>query len=65
MTVARSQLVDVSVTRYYHCISRCVRRASLCGEESEYRKQWIEDRLETLAGCFAMSVCGFAAMEET
>ena len=63
MTAARSQLVDVSITRYYHCISRCVRRASLCGEESEHRKQWIEDRLETLAGCFAMSVCGFAVMD--
>ena len=56
MTVARSQLVDVSVTRYYHCISRCVRRAFLCGEEFEHRKQWIEDCLETLSQCFAVSV---------
>ena len=63
MTVARSQLVDVSVTRYYHCISRCVRRAFLCGEGFEHRKQWIEDRLETLAGCFAVSVCGFSVMD--
>ena len=46
MTVARSQLVDTEVTRYYHCISRCVRRAFLCGEGFEHRKQWIEDRLE-------------------
>jgi REP element-mobilizing transposase RayT len=63
MTVARSQLVDVSVTRYYHCISRCVRRAFLCGEGYEHRKQWIEDRLETLSRCFAVSVCGFAVMD--
>ncbi|MBL7044098.1 MAG: transposase [Pirellulaceae bacterium] len=63
MTVARSQLVDVSVTRYYHCISRCVRRAFLCGEGFEHRKQWIEDRLETLSQCFAVSVCGFAVMD--
>jgi len=63
MTVARSQLVDVSVTRYYHCISRCVRRARLCGEGFEHRKQWIEGRLEKLAGCFAVSVCGFAVMD--
>ncbi len=62
MTVARSQLVDVSVTRYYHCISRCVRRAFLCGEGFEHRKQWIEDRLQTLSGCFTVSVCGFAVM---
>jgi len=63
MTVARSQLVDVEVTRYYHCLSRCVRREHLCGEGFEHRKQWIEDRLETLAGCFAVSVCGFAVMD--
>ena len=63
MTVARRQLVDVSVTRYYHCISRCVRRAFLCGEGFEHRKQWIEDRLERLSQCFAVSVCGFAVMD--
>jgi len=63
MTVARSQLVDVNVTRYYHCVSRCVRRAHLCGEGFEHRKQWIEDRLERLCGCFAVSVCGFAVMD--
>lgn len=25
--------------------------------------QWIENRLETLSGCFAVSVCGFAVMD--
>ena len=63
MTMARSQLVDLNVTRYYHCISRCVRRAFLCGEGYEHRKQWIEDRLEHLVHCFAVSVCGFAVMD--
>ena len=24
MTMPRRQLMDVAVTRYYHCISRCV-----------------------------------------
>jgi hypothetical protein len=38
MTMPRRQLVDVSVTRYYHCISRCVRRAFLCGEGVTHRK---------------------------
>ena len=45
----------MSVPRYYHCISRCVRRAFLCGEGLEHRKQWIEDRLETLSPCFAVA----------
>ena len=63
MTMARSQLVDLDVTRYYHCISRCVRRAFLCGEGFEHRKQWIEDRIELLAASFAVSVCGFSVMD--
>ena len=63
MTMPRKDLVDVNVTRYYHCISRCVRRAMLCGQGYEHRKQWIEQRLELLADSFALSVCGFAAMD--
>ena len=63
MTVARSQLVDLEVTPYYHCISRCVRRARLCGEGFEHRKQWIEDRLEELAGIFAISVAGYSILD--
>jgi hypothetical protein len=63
MTVARSQLVDLDVTSYYHCISRCVRRAFLCGEGYEHRKQWIEDRLAELADIFAVSIAGFAVLD--
>ncbi len=63
MTMARRLLVDVDVTRYYHCISRCVRRAFLCGEGFSHRKAWIEARLEVLAEQFAVSVCGFAIMD--
>jgi hypothetical protein len=32
MAIARSKLVDVSVARWYHCLSRCVRKAFLLGE---------------------------------
>jgi REP element-mobilizing transposase RayT len=63
MTMPGRQLVDVAVTRYYHCISRCVRRAFLCGEGVTHRKAWIEARLEVLAKHFAVSVCGFAILD--
>ena len=63
MTTARRDLVDVEVTRYYHCISRCVRQAFLCGKGFEYRKQWIEDRLEFLAKQFSISVAGYTVMD--
>ncbi len=63
MTMARRFLVDSSVTPYYHCISRCVRRAFLCGEGHEDRKQWIEDRLQELVGIFAIEVCAYAVLD--
>jgi len=63
MTIARREIVDLDVTRYYHCISRCVRRALLCGEGYEHRKEWIEERLELLAQEFAVAVCGFSVMD--
>ena len=47
MAIARSKLVDVSVARWYHCVSRCVRKAFLLGEGDGNRK-WLENRLEEL-----------------
>ena len=48
MTIARKELVDVSVTRWYHCVTRCVRRAFLLGEGLLDRKQCVEARLQEL-----------------
>jgi REP element-mobilizing transposase RayT len=63
MTIARSQLISVSVTRWYHCVTRCVRRAFLLGEGESDRKQWIENRIEELAQVFAVAVGGFSVMD--
>ena len=63
MTIARRQLVNAGLTRYYPCISRCVRRAFLCGEGFEHRKHWIEGRLELLGANFAVSFCGFSVID--
>ncbi len=63
MTLARSHLVDVSVTRWYHCVTRCVRRALLLGEAPWNRKQWIERRLQELAEIFAVAVGGFSVLD--
>ena len=63
MTIARAELVDPAVTRWFHCITRCVRRAFLLGEGDSNRKQWIKHRLEELAQIFAISVGGFAVLD--
>ncbi len=60
MAIARAQLVDLTVTRWYHCVTRCVRRAFLLGGGDHNRKEWLENRLEDLAKIFAVSVGGFA-----
>jgi REP element-mobilizing transposase RayT len=68
MTYARSQLVDDSQPGFYHCVSRCVRRAFLCGKDHytgrsyEHRKGWVEDRLHTLAQAFSVSIYAYAVM---
>ena len=68
MPLPRSQQVSLESTPYYHCISRCVRRAFLCGEDKfsgrsyEHRKAWVVDRLAELGEAFAIEICAYAVM---
>ena len=62
MRQARSHQFDPSAPPWLHCISRCVRRAFLCGEGLEHRKLWLENRLRLLSRCFAVDVAAYAVM---
>ncbi|MHC5541751.1 transposase, partial [Singulisphaera rosea] len=63
MTMARAHPVDPTVTRWYHCVTRCVRRAFLLGDPEYDRKSWIDRRLKELAEIFAVSVAAFSVMD--
>ena len=68
MTISRAQQIDLSVTPYYHCVNRCVRRAFLCGEDTltgksyEHRRGWIADKIKVLSETFAIDVAAYAVM---
>lgn len=68
MTSPRSLLVDPDTPGFYHCISRCVRRAWLCGVDPyngksyEHRREWVEQRLLELAEIFAVGLYAYAVM---
>ncbi len=57
MTIARSRQISLQDTPYYHVVSRCVRRAFLCGDDAhsgqsyEHRRQWVVDKLGNYRGC--------------
>jgi hypothetical protein len=65
---ARREIVDETEVGVYHCVTRCVRRAFLCGQDAfsgrsyEHRKGWIQSRLEELAAIFAVDLLGFSVM---
>ncbi|ALO35647.1 transposase [Colwellia sp. MT41] len=68
MATARKQQISLVDTPYYHCVSRCVRRAYLCGEDKftgqsyEHRRAWVADKLQELSDVFAIDVCAYVVM---
>ncbi|MET0022308.1 MAG: transposase [Candidatus Thiodiazotropha sp. 6PLUC1] len=68
MPKPRKVQILLEETPYYHCVSRCVRRAFLCGVDSltgksyEHRRQWIVDRIMLLTDIFAIDTCAYTVM---
>jgi REP element-mobilizing transposase RayT len=68
MTRPRATLVSPSDTPWYHVVSRCVRRAFLCGRDHatgrdfSHRRGWIETKVKELAAIFALDVAAYAIM---
>ena len=68
MPRARHTQVALESTPYYHCVSRCVRRAFPCGRDTstgkdyEHRREWIEEGILRLAGIFALDGSAYAVM---
>lgn len=68
MTLARKYQISLEDTPFYHVMTRCVRRAYLCGKDKytgtcyEHRRKLISDRIKELANIFNIDVCSYAIM---
>jgi hypothetical protein len=68
MTYPRNLCVSKTERATYHCVTRCVRRAYLCGQDPwtgrsyEHRKDWIEERIHALAKVFAVAIHSYTVM---
>ena len=62
MATPRRLLMNPAFSEVFHCTSRCVRRAFLCGwdpasgRDFEHRRLWIDERISELALYFGISV---------
>ena len=65
---ARNLLIPNGADCLVHTISRCVRRAWLCGEDPysgrnfDHRREWVRDRAKMLVSHFAVEVLAYAVM---
>ncbi len=68
MTRRRSSLISLQDTPWYHVVSRCVRRAFLCGDDAhsgqnfDHRRQWMVDWILRLSAIFSIDVATYAVM---
>ena len=68
MPKPRKLQISLEATPFYHCVSRCVRRAFLCGKDSvsgrsyEHRRHQIEHDLLRYASIFFIDVAAFAVL---
>ena len=68
MPLPRYKQINLDITPFYHCTSRCVRQSYLCGIDEktgknyEHRRQWVVNRLHELSLVFAVDLCAYAIM---
>ena len=68
MNIARKTQISLDDSTWYHCVTRCVRRAFLCGEDHhssqnfEDRRDWIRNRIMELANIFSIDVASYSVM---
>ena len=68
MAIPRHLLVDPVNECDYHLVSRCVRRAFLCGVDERddrdysHRRAWLVGRLGQIAPCFAVDVYAYTVL---
>jgi len=68
MTRARHSQIDLTATRFYHVINRCVRRSFLCGDDKfsgrnfDHRRTWLVDRFFLLSDIFAIGIAAYTVM---
>ncbi len=68
MTIARKEIINDAETGAYHCISRCIRRAFLCGVDKltgrdySHRKQWMQSRIAQLSSIFCVDTLGYSIL---
>jgi len=68
VTKPRRQQISLDATPFYHCVTRCVRRAFLCGIDNntgrsyEHRRHLIEHEMLRLSGIFFLDIAAFSVM---